>query len=557
MWPPLVALAVISISAFVEDETCPNLWDFKIVDNRATCTRFFGTAMKKSWFQSEAHCRSLGSHLATAESKDTLKALEESLSTHRYSHTWFGLRLVVGDLKYSSGVEFGDTRNVLQLPAFNESDKSKNCLSIRADATSVQDCSTLLPFTCTRPANSELFRSLQLFILNADFGESDPTINSNVVTRITADGLVIHRGAEIGLGKWVTDTTFVANHPAGFRCIWRVNILDMTTGCDRGRRTVFQWLIKPKWRVMPRQGIGPSQDDPVLVGVPVNKSGEFMFGSVQQDAADDGFNPPVWVWSTVMGGLAFGSVLAVVGGVRKKKRGKKRSTGGGIDSDGNKIDSSGSDDNRRLREDSDEDLPYTLSAINTMLHSFDENFSGNDYNESDSCDADFIRLEDGDITVPHSVNSVLNSILDSDVETGSPTSNPVKAPTAGGSSTGETSDELLHQKGIRRRRVTKPSTVRVEDCEICKKFDKAACTSRLHGIHRSLAAELKASINITDISCEHVGNENNDHIHTFKVNNEFSLFMLGILSTSYARAKPRLSRNIRIHILHNRPPGNE
>ena len=538
-----IGAALIQFAASLTNNMCPNSWHvMKDDENVIRCMKFYGRSAKKSWFQSEVHCRDVGGHLATVESHQSMKLLWEALGTSRYSHSWFGLRLIESDLKYSNGVSFGKTRDVVKLPAFNESIR-KTCLSIRTNITVAEQCNTLLPLTCSIPVRDLDYKSLQLFFTGADFGEIGPTPNSNIITRVTTSGLVIHDGVEVGLGKWLTDTVFMSKYPSGLPCIWVVDVEKMTTGCDYGRKTLFKWKIQPKWFPIPGSLITPNNNDPVPDKVPITVSETYSFGSVLSEDKSSVEGPPNWAWPIIMGLVVLGITLAVVGGVRKKKRGKKRSN-----SNPENKNSNGETETGKLPGSSESDFPYSMSALNSILLSFDDQF---DYsNESD--EVDFVRLDNQNATVPHSVNSVLHLILDSDSEVEKIKTSASTKPTGNTPITSDTSDEVSAQSESKRKKIIKPSNIPVEDCEICKNFDKVSNTDRLRRIHADLSNELKAPLRITGASCEHVDNNSGEHIHTFKVDNEFSLFLLGVLSTGYTRAKPRLPRNTRIHVLYNK-----
>ena len=85
-----------------------------------------------------------------------------------------------------------------------------------------------------------------------------------------------------------------------------------------------------------------------------------------------------------------------------------------------------------------------------------------------------------------------------------------------------------------------------ETCDTCQRFDTSIATQRLHAVHEHLVRDFSVPLAIHSTRCEHIGG---DHVHIFTVDNTFSASSLGTLSTVYSRAKPRLPRSTRIHIV--------
>ena len=91
-------------------------------------------------------------------------------------------------------------------------------------------------------------------------------------------------------------------------------------------------------------------------------------------------------------------------------------------------------------------------------------------------------------------------------------------------------------------------------CETCKKFNNDVAKKRLKAVHEQLQRGFALPLVVHDTRCEHIGS---DHVHIFTVENDFDASSLGALSTVYSRTKPRLPRNTRVHIVHNRSQDGE
>ena len=89
-------------------------------------------------------------------------------------------------------------------------------------------------------------------------------------------------------------------------------------------------------------------------------------------------------------------------------------------------------------------------------------------------------------------------------------------------------------------------------CDTCQKFNAAVAKRRLKAVHEQLARDFLLPLVVHNSKCEHI---EGDHVHIFTVENDFDASTLGALSTVYSRAKPRLPRSTRIHIVRGNADG--
>ena len=463
---------------------CPIGWTirFELVDGvkiPKSCIRKYPNLL--TWYQAEAQCRTAGAHLASAETQVNINFLRQvSLG----ATVWYGLRFTSGNWQYSGGQEFGRTRSLGMAPDDWDIKNNRLCAAMDESGVGSLTCSTKLPYVCSKPALNFNYKVMQLSIYGADFGESDPNFNSNTLTRITSEGLIIHSGRDIAIGSWISDTKFKAEYVAGTDCLWIFDAEKLTSGCvSSGRTTTATWALTPKYFPPPTEkpgtnGIPEKSEAREFAASPTNTpkpsvlidGGGDIFNDQLQDTEptsnnDSNNSIPTWVWPVAFGGVVMVAVVATVGGARNKK--KKKS-------------------------------PPTSDA----------------------------EGEGGP-------NSVLNSSEEERSDGG-------KASDNGSSNTGG---------GGGGRRKKHRSNISPENCETCKKFNEEATRARLYQVHRELANELRVPLQITGIHCDHTGS---DHVHIFNVENEFTSYTLGVLSTCYSRVKPRLPKNTRIHIVHKK-----
>eukprot|EP01064_Diplonema_japonicum_P027024 TRINITY_DN3871_c0_g1_i1.p1 TRINITY_DN3871_c0_g1~~TRINITY_DN3871_c0_g1_i1.p1 ORF type:complete len:457 (+),score=106.70 TRINITY_DN3871_c0_g1_i1:75-1445(+) len=88
-------------------------------------------------------------------------------------------------------------------------------------------------------------------------------------------------------------------------------------------------------------------------------------------------------------------------------------------------------------------------------------------------------------------------------------------------------------------------------CDTCIKFDDDMARNRLKSIHAALSKELAKPLLINDVSCVSKGDK---HLHVFDLQHELDTHTLGALSTIYARMKPPLPKNTRLHVTLNEMP---
>eukprot|EP01060_Flectonema_neradi_P006860 TRINITY_DN1471_c2_g2_i1.p1 TRINITY_DN1471_c2_g2~~TRINITY_DN1471_c2_g2_i1.p1 ORF type:complete len:506 (+),score=87.71 TRINITY_DN1471_c2_g2_i1:41-1558(+) len=454
-----------------EPQQCPSGWLMQFADiNNVRVARmcYKKYTSRKTWYQAEAYCRTFDAHLASAETQDNADRVKSAASRQQ---SWFGLRFATGNWEYAGGQDFGMTRAHNMVPTSWDIDENKLCAATDGSIVESLKCSEQLPFICSKPAVNFHYKFLQVSIYGADFGESDPDFNTDTLTRITSDGLVIHSGNELAIGSWISDTKFKADYIGGTRCTWLFNTDDMSNGClSSGRTRTATWAMEPAYFPPPTEdpASSPAQTrfrgSKKAVGTPkptypVDGDGNFYptLGAVNESKDD---KVPTWVWPVAFGGVIVVAVFAAVGGARNKKK-KKSPPTSDVEGEG--------------------------------------------------------------------PNSVLNSSEEERSDGG-------KGSETGSSNTGG---------GRKKHR----SNISPENCETCKKFNEEATRARLYQVHRELANELKVPLQITGIHCDHTGS---DHVHIFNVENEFTSYTLGVLSTCYSRVKPRLPKNTRIHIVHKK-----
>eukprot|EP01064_Diplonema_japonicum_P035032 TRINITY_DN743_c1_g5_i1.p1 TRINITY_DN743_c1_g5~~TRINITY_DN743_c1_g5_i1.p1 ORF type:complete len:146 (+),score=23.02 TRINITY_DN743_c1_g5_i1:54-491(+) len=82
-------------------------------------------------------------------------------------------------------------------------------------------------------------------------------------------------------------------------------------------------------------------------------------------------------------------------------------------------------------------------------------------------------------------------------------------------------------------------------CSVCRAFHPEEAVERLQRVHRDIAKEFAAPLQVNSVNLEHNGKQ---HRHIFGIKNDYLPFTLCALATDYVRTKPRMSKNTRVHL---------